>query len=291
MRMDKNERSFYHYRVLSGRRDGTTPPVVISRPRHFDHRLHAHDFLEMVIVNGGSGIHLLETREYPIASGDVFVIPRGIRHGYRDVRNFRITNMLFKPGTVERHFPEIAAMPGFLHFFRADSGAPEPGGLLNLDSAGLAAVEKLQESILREQEKREPGCDSMCLACLAELLIFLCRLLEKHALPPLPPHRGFAEVRFYVSARFRERIRVEELAAVARMSVRNFQRRFSAENGTSPMQYVRQVRLEKARELLRRTGQSVTEIAAECGFPGASALSTEFRREFGVTPRAFRKSV
>jgi len=289
--MKKSDLSFYRYRRLSDRKDGKSPPVIISRLRHFDLRLHAHDFLEMVIVNSGSGTHLLETREYPIASGDVFIIPRGIRHGYRNMKNFRITNMLFKLSTVERHFPEIAEMPGFLHFFRADSGAPEPGGLLNLDSAGLAAVEKLQQSILREQEKREPGYDSMCLACLAELLIFLCRLLETRSLPPLPPHRGFAEVRFYINARFRERIRAEELAAVARMSLRNFQRRFSEENGTSPMQYVRQVRLEKARELLRRTDRSVAEIAAECGFPGASALSTEFRREFEETPRTFRSSI
>lgn len=287
--MDRQGQSFYRYRRLGRNSGQENPPVIITRLLHPNHRMHAHDFIEMVIVNGGEGVHLLETGEYPICAGDIFIIPRGIRHGYRNVRNFRITNLLFKLSTVERRFPEIATLPGFLHFFRAENSASPPGRLLNLDSVELATVEKLQQSILREQEGREPGSDSMCLACLAELLIFVCRLLEKRAPQPPLPHREFVEVCFHINARYREPLRVKELAALARMSVRSFQRHFTRVNGVSPIGYVKKVRLEKARELLRYSDRGVAQIAAECGFSGASVLGTEFRREFGVTPGEFRR--
>ncbi len=277
--MQKKDPSFYHYRRFSG-----NPAVIVDQPRHSDLRMHAHDFIEMVIVNGGRGLHQLDNQEYPLAAGDVFIIPRGVRHGYRNVQNFRITNMLFKLGTVERHFPEIAELPGFLHFFRAGAGK-----LLNLDSAELAAIEKLQLSITVEQAKKQPGSNSMCLACLAEILIYLCRLQEKRTPQvALPPHREFAEVCFHIGTHSGEAIRVGELAALARMSVRTFQRHFSRATGLAPLEYVRKTRLEKAREHLRNGNRSIAEIAMECGFPSSSALSTEFRKQYNLTPRAFR---
>ena len=83
---------------------------------------------------------------------------------------------------------------------------------------------------------------------------------------------------------------VEDLAARARMSVRTFARRFRAETGIPPAEWIRQRRIEYARELLEVTDLPVEAIAARCGFGSAVALRARFSPAVGVTPGQYRQS-
>lgn len=58
--------------------------------------------------------------------------------------------------------------------------------------------------------------------------------------------------------------------------------------GISPHQYLLQQRIERAKQLLKQTDQSVVDIALACGFNSHSHLSKQFRQVTGVTPKAYR---
>lgn len=79
-----------------------------------------------------------------------------------------------------------------------------------------------------------------------------------------------------------------ELASTARMSRYQLSRMFRKHVGTCLRDYVRDVRLERACELLARSRQSITTTAIECGFYDLSHFDRIFRRRFGMTPREFR---
>jgi len=81
------------------------------------------------------------------------------------------------------------------------------------------------------------------------------------------------------------------LAAHAHTSVRNFARRFRAETGTTPLQWLVQQRVLLARRLLETTELSVAQIAARAGFGSALSLRQHFQRETLVAPRAYRRGV
>jgi len=82
---------------------------------------------------------------------------------------------------------------------------------------------------------------------------------------------------------------VENLAARAAMSPRNFSRQFMEEFGQSPARYVEQVRLETAKGALHLGNKSVEEIADACGFGSAEAMRRSFKRRLGVSPAGHRK--
>jgi AraC family transcriptional regulator len=84
---------------------------------------------------------------------------------------------------------------------------------------------------------------------------------------------------------------LEQLAAVAHLSVYHFARQFKAATGLPPHQYVILRRVERARQLLQ-TGSdfSLAEVAASAGFSDQSQFSHHFKRLVGVTPRQFRMS-
>lgn len=73
------------------------------------------------------------------------------------------------------------------------------------------------------------------------------------------------------------------------MSRSNFSHYFKSITGFSPGQYVREIRLEKARQLLLSTNKPLKRIAFETGFVDANHLGKAFRVRFGFTPGQFRK--
>ncbi|MCI2422661.1 helix-turn-helix domain-containing protein [Saccharopolyspora sp. K220] len=83
---------------------------------------------------------------------------------------------------------------------------------------------------------------------------------------------------------------VADLAERARMSPRTFARRFVAETGTTPNQWLATQRVLHARRLLEDTELGLDQIARECGFSTAALLRHHFRRIVGVTPRDYRRT-
>lgn len=80
------------------------------------------------------------------------------------------------------------------------------------------------------------------------------------------------------------------LAGRMGVSQSHFRRLFFEAMGLSPSRYVRQRRLERARELLATTNLPIDGVAFECGFRDQSYLTTCFRLEFGLTPARFRRA-
>ncbi len=81
---------------------------------------------------------------------------------------------------------------------------------------------------------------------------------------------------------------VAQLADVAGLSPRTFQRRFGSATGLSPAAYLRSLRIEKARGLLERTRLSVNEIAWRVGYRDATAFGRVFHAATGLTPSEYR---
>jgi len=86
-----------------------------------------------------------------------------------------------------------------------------------------------------------------------------------------------------------EPISVDDLAARAVMSPRNFARQFAARTGTTPHQWLIGQRLCRAQELLEHTGEPVEQIAARCGLTPLM-LRRHFAHRYGTTPQAYRRT-
>ncbi|MEU4704343.1 helix-turn-helix domain-containing protein [Nonomuraea dietziae] len=79
-----------------------------------------------------------------------------------------------------------------------------------------------------------------------------------------------------------------DIAAQAAMSTRSLSRRFRARLGMTPLQWLLDQRMRRARELLETTGLPVERIARTTGFGSVEALRHHFARQVGTNPRAYR---
>ncbi|MFE4249069.1 GlxA family transcriptional regulator [Streptomyces sp. NPDC056910] len=87
-----------------------------------------------------------------------------------------------------------------------------------------------------------------------------------------------------------EPLTLAELAAHDAMSVRTYSRRFREETGLTPIQWLTQRRVDRARELLEQTDHTVDRIATEAGFGTGTSLRQHFQAGLGVSPGAYRST-
>ncbi len=92
----------------------------------------------------------------------------------------------------------------------------------------------------------------------------------------------------YIHAHFAEPLSIGDIARAAGCDSGYFTRFFKAMAGLPPRRYLTEVRFERAKDLIRNSSKSMTQIAAECGFADQSHMTNIFRKRVGMTPTAFR---
>ncbi|MGL5079022.1 MAG: helix-turn-helix domain-containing protein [Waterburya sp.] len=102
------------------------------------------------------------------------------------------------------------------------------------------------------------------------------------------PERQLIIVLDYINEYLDQDIRLTDLAQLLGMSQFHFSYLFKRSLGKPPYQYLLQQRIERAKQLLKQTDQSIIDIAFLCGFNSHSHLSKQFRQLTGVTPRVYR---
>ena len=88
-----------------------------------------------------------------------------------------------------------------------------------------------------------------------------------------------------LSSRFREAVRVEDLADIAQLSPSAFHRQFKALTSLTPLQYQKQLRLLEARRLMISCAANVETASFEVGYESPSQFSREYARIFGTSPK------
>ena len=87
-----------------------------------------------------------------------------------------------------------------------------------------------------------------------------------------------------VHQEYNKELDVESLAREANMSVSSFHHNFKAVTSTSPVQYLKSIRLHKARALMLQGDHNASTAASRVGYSSLSQFSREFKRYFGNSP-------
>ncbi len=168
--------------------------------------------------------------------------------------------------------------------------APVNYGPLQSGISVSAAPEVFFASAIRLlQALREP-MDAKILAplCIREMLYHALKGPQGHFLRAIALRQGhhhrIAHVLNLIHTKFDESLEVPVLAEAANMSVSTFHQNFKEVTSLAPLQYVKTIRLHKARSLMLYDGISASQAAFTVGYASPSQFSREFRRLFGLPP-------
>ena len=88
---------------------------------------------------------------------------------------------------------------------------------------------------------------------------------------------------------YRDNFSLAEMAAISRMPMETFRKRFVSEVGMPPLSYVLHCKMERAKELLREEGHTVRQAGIEVGMQDPYHFSKQFKNIVGISPSAFMK--
>ena len=95
----------------------------------------------------------------------------------------------------------------------------------------------------------------------------------------------------YMNEHFTQRLSIEMLADMSGYSYDRFRHLFQEKYGASPSRYMLIKRLDYSKHLLASTQMSISDVSAESGFVNDAQFCNMFKRETGITPRSYRKSL
>lgn len=156
----------------------------------------------------------------------------------------------------------------------AQQGGVHPFHLDRISSAFAARIELIHNM----EEGRE---------LMGEMMLNYCRLVRQHALRNYSPPVQKAVT--YIEAEPAADLHLQHLARTLNVSAGYLSTLFHKETGKTVTEYVTDVRMDTAANLLRHTQLQVQTVAQHCGIGDVNYFSKVFKRHFGLTPRQFRE--
>ncbi len=248
---------------------------------------HSHETYTIGIVLGGTGTLWLSGRNHVAGEGDIVVIPPGAVH----------TGSVGAGSSVLSYvavYPPAALLAAVASASGRDDGAlPEFSAAVIHDSAAAAPMRSLFRAISSAPIDDAAAEDALNTALTA--------LIRDHAAPrrstvnavsPFDVPRAVHIARQLLDDCYADgaRTSLRALAESAGVTPFHLVRVFSRSIGLSPHQYLVQVRIGRARDLLT-SGVTPSIVAAMTGFVDQSHMTTQFKRYVGTTPGQYQKGV
>jgi AraC-like DNA-binding protein len=235
----------------------------------------AHDLLELVYVDKGSMHNIVDGIDTLLTQGEMMIYGAGLWH---------------------MQYAEREVKPSFITVSFALAG-DVPEQLLNRRIALDADAAGLLRRMLEEREKNGPYSGDLILCLLQMLLLTLLQNGEKaeaRLKTPASLHNENTIVNAalsFVSAHVYERLTVPFVAKRCNVSTSRLSALFQERLAITPAEYIRRVKLEESKLLIRKGEENVSQIAALLSYSSVQQFSRQFKTKFGVSPSEFAKSI
>jgi AraC-like DNA-binding protein len=253
-------------------------------------KLHWHDVLEINYIKSGSGYYIINGKRFEFQQGDILLINSNDLHCAYEVKDLIIMVIEFDMSwfvSSLRYDPEILSpyKDMGIHF-------------TNLLDRTSPHIEELRTLLLEMQQEHEQARPSYISLVYAHLLRFLScvnryfRLEDARQCSSANVSSLQLEKMRQVIHAMEEKLShpwtLEELAAIVYLSPSRFSDIFRRAVGTSPLEYLIQLRLEHALMLLEQTQMKIMDVAMECGFRSLSNFNHLFKKHIGKSPKHVR---
>ena len=205
--------------------------------------------------------------------------------------------VIYGPNQWHMQYADIGVAPRYVTVSFVISGV-DLTPLMNRRFAAPQEVVNILQAMLREQERMDLYSDDIILAQLKLLLLQLLRetvaprggkLQTSNAIHA--ENEIIRRAQQYISSHIREKLSVPLVARQVDVSPSYLTALFHKNLQISPGEYIRRIKLQESKQMIRENNLNFTEIAAELQYSTVHHFSRQFKEKFGITPTEYAKSV
>lgn len=258
----------------------------IFKTREDETNYHSHDFIELVVILKGRRVFYIDGNYYTVKEGDMLFLNPGTYHMSLVDRSVQTLSKECYIGFSNVQFRNC--MPEWM---------PLPdGNIVYSMSDGIRQdVFKICSSMEREANNCKIGRYFMLKAYLLQLLCILQReqaelTEEQNGYVFKSVHKKYVvrQIKKYMEEHYQEKISLDTIAKNMYLSTFYISKIFKSETGDTPINFLIQLRMEKARELLEdESAKSIQDVAACVGYEDAYHFSKLFKKYYGVAPSRY----
>ncbi len=255
---------------------------------------HYHDFEELVCVLEGSSVHENDGRFYNISAGDIFLIRRGSSHSYFQNKNLLLANLMFKTGFLEEDELDLRDIPGYLAFFETEPALRKCSDFkvkLNIAGEGLEEIRILMAKLEHECTRHPLGYKFLARAYFYEIIALIARNYGQNEKKYSSRMFTLSKMIAFIDANYSSNITRDDIVHAGNVSISSGSRIFMEFLRKSMVDYLIEVRIKHAEQMLCTTDDSISNIAFSCGFHDSNYFSMLFKRQIGETPREYRHNL
>ena len=242
--------------------------------KEYEIRMHNHEFFEINIVLGGTGIHCIERGRVSVKRGDVFVIPPMVAHAYVDTQHLEVYHIVIHKSFFLQNREVSREVPGFLQLMEIEPVLRSNlanVNFLHLSSSEMQRFEQEMDFIDDAGSYYQEHHYLMRHHAAWKIIYWFSGLLYNRTLSAKyhvkhKYEKQIIQILEFLHTHYHEKITVDSLCAMVYLSRSTFLRSFREICGATPVDYLNRFRCKKALELLEITSLSKTEIAHLCGF-------------------------
>ena len=248
---------------------------------------HAHDYYEFYFFLEGDVSMEIEARSYPLAHGDVILIPPGVSHKLiihdpaQPYRRF----VFWMSREFCRHLLALSADYGYLMQVVRE----RQDYIFHNDRITFNAIQSRLLRLLEEMRGRRFCRDAQISLCVKDLLLYLTRLIYERNHTRLQPETDslYESLCAFIEEHIEEKLSLERLSEEFFVSKYHIAHVFKENLGLSVHKYVMKKRLGLCRQAIL-SDMSVTEAYQAFGFGDYSSFYRAFKREYGISPKEVR---
>ncbi len=241
---------------------------------------------------------LFPGESHPIA--ELTYVDQGSLHSVADGQDLLLKQgdiVIYAPDQWHMQYADIGVAPRFVTLSFAFSGS-DLTPLLNRKFTAPQRVVALLQEMLREQERMDPYSSDLILSQLNQLLLLLLREASDPKGGKLQTANAIhseneiiRQAQQFVSAHIREKLSVPLVARQVDVSPSYLTALFHKNLQISPGEYIRRIKLQESKQMIRENKYNFTEIAAQLQYSTVHHFSRQFKEKFGITPTEYAKSV
>jgi AraC-like DNA-binding protein len=203
---------------------------------------------------------------------------------------------IFGPNQWHMHYADMGVAPRYVTI-SFDLEGTDITPLLNRKFAAPQQAITLIQQMLQEQERMDNFSTDMMISHLTTLMLLLLRQADSPAGKPRSSNGVHSEneiirrAQQYIGSHIREKLSVPLLAEKVGVSPSYLTALFHKNLQISPGEYIRRIKLQESKQMIRENSMNFTEIAEALQYSTVHHFSRQFKEKFGITPSEYAKSV